>query len=218
MATIRRGRCALCGYETTKGSIGKHSARCPQLHEQVIGAASGKPETLLRVRMQDGYEGTFWLDVEVRSGCTLGDVDAYLRAIWLECCGHMSKFSIGGWGGTDAAKSRRVQAVLTDGVELTHIYDFGTESVTRITAVGSRQAVPLSQRAITLMARNLPPEVTCVDCDRPASPPLPGMPARLGIARNALRAARKDTSARGVRRARGDRELPSDGNVRLEGI
>lgn len=169
MANVRRGRCALCGYETTKGSMGKHLARCPQLHEQVTDAGSSKPETLLRLRMQDGYEGAFWIDVDVRSACTLGDVDAYLRAIWLECCGHLSKFMIGGWGGADVAKSRRVQAVLADGVELTHVYDFGTESVTRISAVGSRQAVPLGQRPITLMARNLPPEVTCVECERPAT-------------------------------------------------
>ena len=169
MANVRRGRCALCGHETTKGNMSKHLTRCPQLPEQVTGAGTGKPETLLRLRMQDGYGGAFWIDVEVRRACTLSDVDEYLRAIWLECCGHMSKFSIGGWGGTDVAKSRPVQAVLADGVELTHIYDFGTESVTRINAVGSRQAVPLSRRPITLMARNLPPEVVCVECDQPAS-------------------------------------------------
>jgi len=149
--------------------MGKHLAGCPRLRKQAAGAGKGEPERLLRLRMQDGYEGTFWLDVEVRSGCTLGDVDEYLRAVWLECCGHLSKFSIGGWGGTDVAKSRRAQAVLVDGVELTHIYDFGTESVTRINAVGSRQAVPLSRRPITLLARNVLPETVCVECDQPAS-------------------------------------------------
>jgi hypothetical protein len=149
--------------------MGRHLARCPHRPGQVTGTGTGRPETLLHLRMQDGYEGAFWLDVEVRSGCTLGDVDTYLRAIWLECCGHLSKFSVGGWGGTDVAKSRRVQAVLADGAELTHIYDFGTESVTRISAVGRRAAVPLGRRPITLMARNLPPEAGCVECGQPAS-------------------------------------------------
>src|SRR5260370_404577 len=153
MTNPRRGRCALCGHETTKAHMGRHLARCPHRPEQVTG--TGRSETLLHLRIQDGYGGAFWLDVEVRSDCTLGDVDTYLRAIWLECCGHLSKFSVGGWGGTDIAKSRRVQAVLADGAELTHIYDFGTESVTRISAVGRRAAVPLSRRPVTLMARNL---------------------------------------------------------------
>jgi hypothetical protein len=149
--------------------MGRHLTRCPHLQKQAVGARVGKPETLLRLRMQDGYEGAFWLDVEVRGDCTLADIDQYLRAIWLECCGQMSKFSIGGWGGADVARSRRAQAVLTEGVELTHIYDFGTESVTRINAVGSRQSAPLSQRPIALLARNVPPEVACVECAQPAS-------------------------------------------------
>ena len=27
---------------------------------------------------------------------TLADLDDFLRAIWLECCGHLSEFTIGG--------------------------------------------------------------------------------------------------------------------------
>jgi len=35
----------------------------------------------------------------MRGSATLAKLDDYLRAIWLECCGHLSKFTIGGWGG-----------------------------------------------------------------------------------------------------------------------
>jgi len=35
----------------------------------------------------------------MRGSATLTKLDDYLRAIWLECCGHLSKFTIGGWGG-----------------------------------------------------------------------------------------------------------------------
>lgn len=169
MAKQPRGRCVFCGHETTKIGMGRHLMACPQRQEQIRNTKADKPQTLVHVRAQDAYGGAFWFDVEVRGTATLADIDSYLRAIWLECCGHMSKFSVGGWGGKDVPQSRRVDAVLADGVELTHIYDFGTESVTRLKAVGSRHAVPLSRRPVVLMARNLAPEPPCVECETPAS-------------------------------------------------
>jgi hypothetical protein len=164
MAKQSRGRCLFCGHETTKGSMARHLAGCPQRQ-----SATGTPQTLVHLRIQDGYAGPFWLDVEVRGTATLGDVDKYLRAIWLECCGHLSKFSTGGWGSAEVARSRRVDAVFAEGVELTHIYDFGIESMTRIKALGRRHGVPVTKHPIVLMARNLLPEVCCGECDQPAT-------------------------------------------------
>ena len=166
-----RGQCTLCGYETTKGSMVKHMAACPQRQAQITHAeqTKRKPETLYHLRVQDAYNSNFWLDVEVRGSATLKDIDAYLRAIWLECCGHLSQFSVGGWQGTEIAKSRRVDAIFQRAVELTHIYDFGTSSETRIKAISQRTGVPLSARPMVLMARNLMPEATCIACGQPAT-------------------------------------------------
>ncbi len=166
-----RGQCAFCGYETTKGSMSKHVATCPQRQAQTVSAeqTNRKPEPLYHLRMQDAYDSNFWLDIEVRGSATLKDIDAYLRAIWLECCGHLSQFSIGGWQGREIAKSRRIDAVFQREVELTHIYDFGTSSETRIKAMGHRAGVPLSARPMVLMARNVMPEAICIECGQPAS-------------------------------------------------
>ncbi len=166
-----RGQCAFCGYETTKGSMSRHLASCPQRQEQMIGAEQGKrkAEPLYHLRIQDAYNNDFWLDLEVRGSATLEKIDAYLREIWLECCGHLSQFSIGGWQGSKIPKTRRVDAVFQPDVELTHIYDFGSSSDTRLKAVAQRTGVPLSARPIVLMARNLMPEATCMECEQPAT-------------------------------------------------
>lgn len=119
--------------------------------------------------MQDGYESAFWFDVEMSGTASLGDLDGYLRSMWLECCGHMSRFTTGGWGGQELSRSRRADSVLKESVELTHVYDFGTESNTQISVLGSRQAEPLTRRPIVLMARNLMPEAQCIECELPAT-------------------------------------------------
>jgi len=149
----------------------KHLASCPQRKAQVASTeqARRKPEPLYHLRAQDAAASAFWLDLEVRGSAKLSDIDAYLRAIWLERCGHLSQFSIGGWRGAEIASQRRVDAVFRPDVELTHIYDFGSSSETRIKAIGQREGVPLTSRPMVLMARNLMPETLCIECGQPAT-------------------------------------------------
>ena len=119
--------------------------------------------------MQDARQGDFWLDVEMRGSATLQHLDRYLRAIWLECCGHLSRFSVGGWGGGEIAKRRRADQVFQPGVELTHIYDFGTSSETLVKSVTVREGRPTTSHPIALIARNSTPEASCIQCGQVAS-------------------------------------------------
>lgn len=166
-----RGRCAYCATETLKGSMLKHLSACPKRQTVIEESEQGKGarETLYHLRVQDAWGGDFWLDLETRGSATMNELDKYLRAIWLECCGHLSEFSVGGWGGGQVAMNRKVSIVFQNASELTHIYDFGTTSETRITAVATREGKPTTTRPIVLMARNLMPEAECIECSQPAA-------------------------------------------------
>jgi hypothetical protein len=166
-----RGQCHYCGQELAKGGLSKHLAVCAQ-RRAAIAEADGKrrpKEQLYHLRAQDAYGGQFWLDLEMNGSATLKDLDYYLRAIWLECCGHLSQFSIGGWRGEEISMKTRIDRVFAPGVELTHIYDFGTESETRIKAVAVRDGKPTTTHPIALMARNQLPDFKCMECDQPAT-------------------------------------------------
>lgn len=165
------GKCAYCDKEIAKNSVGKHLAACVMRQTAIQQAERKKSgnETLYHLRVQDASSNEFWLDLEMRGSKTLNDLDSYLRSIWLECCGHLSQFSIGGWGGEEIPKNRKVDQVFTVGRELTHIYDFGTESITLIKAVGAREGKPTTARPIALLARNLMPECACIKCKQPAA-------------------------------------------------
>jgi len=166
-----RGKCAFCGREMTRGGLVRHLKACPQREEATRAANQepGKEQILYHLQVQDAWRGDFWLHLEMRGSATLADLDHYLRAIWLECCGHLSRFSVGGWGGAEIPKRRRVEQVFRLGLELTHIYDFGTSSETLIKVVDGRKGKPLTSHPIFLMARNDPPEAQCVECGQPAS-------------------------------------------------
>ena len=167
-----RGKCAFCGKEMTKGGLSKHLQSCAKRQEAADAAnqgKSGKVQRLYHLQVRDAWQPDFWLHLEMNGTATLKDLDSYLRAIWLECCGHLSQFSVGGWSGSEIAKGTRVAKVFDKGVELTHIYDFGTSSETLIKAVAVDEGKPLSKHPIFLMARNSQPEAKCIECDQPAN-------------------------------------------------
>jgi hypothetical protein len=166
-----QGKCAFCGREMSKGGLARHLSMCSE-RRGAINAASHQAvgnQQLYHLQVQDAWQLDYWLHLEMNGTATLGDLDHYLRAIWLECCGHLSQFSLGGWRGKEIPKSRRAERVFEPGMELTHIYDFGTSSETLIKVVGVRDGKPLSGHPIILMARNNPPEARCTECGQLAS-------------------------------------------------
>ena len=166
-----RGECAFCGRDMTKGGLSRHLKTCPQREEaiRVANQGPGEEQVLYHIQVQDAWWADFWLHLEMRGSATLKTLDSYLRAIWLECCGHLSQFSIGGWSGKEIPKSRKAERVFEPGLELTHMYDFGTSSETLIRVVDVREGVPLTSHPIFLMARNDHPHVSCTECDQPAT-------------------------------------------------
>ncbi|MGC9399806.1 MAG: hypothetical protein ACP5HM_11795 [Anaerolineae bacterium] len=169
-----RGKCAFCGREMTRGGMSLHLRACPERKAAMKTASqeSGKEQTLYTLQVRDASSGNYWLYLEMKGSARLADLDRYLRAIWLECCGHLSQFSISGRLGEKIPMSRRINRVFGSGdsnVELTHIYDFGTSSYTLVRALDTRQGKPLTLHPIYLMARNNPPEILCIECGEPAS-------------------------------------------------
>jgi len=167
------GACVYCGRVLTRGGMTRHLASCAARTaraREAAGATGSAPESLLHLEVRDGGWGDYWLHLEMPASTKLSALDSYLRAIWLECCGHMSKFSIGCvWGGRDVGMTTRVGRAFGASRELLHVYDFGTESVSRIRLVGERQGVAAPKRPVTLMARNQPHDVRCRKCDAPAT-------------------------------------------------
>jgi hypothetical protein len=162
-----KGDCVFCGREMTRGGLSKHLASCERRREMTAVADSqsgGSEQTIYHLLVHDAYTPDFWLHLEVNGQATLTQIDRYLRAIWLECCDHLSQFSVGGWRGKEIKKSRRVEDVFSSSMALTHIYDFGTSSETLLKPVAARVGNPLTKHPIYLMARNNLPAKECAEC------------------------------------------------------
>ncbi len=132
-----------------------------------MAEAAGTPETLVYLRAECSGNKQFFLDLEVRGSATLRDIDSYLKAIWLECCGHMSEFSYEAWR-DKIPMSRKIESVFREGVEITHLYDMGSTSETLIRTISERIGAPITANPMALLVRNKMPEEECSECENPA--------------------------------------------------
>jgi hypothetical protein len=165
-----KGPCAYCEKPFTRGGMARHLRSCAARKAAITRAdAGGTPAPQFHLQAQDDFGGPFWLQLEVAGSATLTQLDKYLRAIWLECCGHLSEFTAGRAFGAKVGKQRTVAQAFGATDELFHTYDFGSSSVTILKRVDVRTGSPLGKHPITLMARNSMPDVVCGDCGAPAT-------------------------------------------------
>jgi hypothetical protein len=176
-----RGECVFCRREMAKSGLTRHLKSCPARQEAIAtaNAGGGKNEALYHLQVLDAWSGDYWLHLEMRGDATLNDLDSYLRAIWLECCGHLSAFSIDpyrytqlfddGWSvGDEKDMDIKVDRLFRPGMAIPYEYDFGTTSELVIKVVDVRKGRPLTPNPIFLMARNKMLDLTCQECDQPA--------------------------------------------------
>ncbi len=88
--SISYGKCFLCGETVAKNAIGRHLRKCVPVHE----TGQGRPVRLFQIRAEGYHAPQYWLYLEIPASATLSDLDDFLRAVWLECCGHLSAFTI----------------------------------------------------------------------------------------------------------------------------
>lgn len=167
-----RGMCRACGYVGTKASMTKHQATC------VVRQPHGEPgREVYRLRVSGTDRPGYWLDVAMPLNATLTDLDTFLRGIWLECCGHLSEFTVGpqrDWENFDPFTEEEEtsgpplsELGLEIGQKFGYTYDFG--SSTELTLhVQAREQAWDSGQPVKLLARNLPPALTCSKCGAPA--------------------------------------------------
>lgn len=112
-------------------------------------------------------------------------LDHFLRKIWLECCGHLSAFTIGNIryeqeiddfesdtiynsGQRIASMNIIIGTVLHPGLIFYYEYDFGTTTYLALKVLSEREE-DIKHKSIQILARNVLPEKNCEICGEPAT-------------------------------------------------
>ncbi len=163
------GKCLYCNETYSKAGMSRHLvSHLQQLQQE---SPSSKKAFLLKVSAEEMF-----LYLLVDGAATLQDIDLFLRSIWLECCGHMSSFSLKrknyhfDWEVEEFGekKNTKTSAIFAKGVEFWYEYDFG--STTRLDIKVINEFNLKVGKKIVLLSRNEPLAIMCHKCKKkPAS-------------------------------------------------
>lgn len=170
MAGAKAGVCEFCGQTFSKRGIKRHLDACRQRFFDPEG--NNRYYTLL---IEGSRMNMYWLYVEVPSKLKLATLDDFLRGIWLECCGHLSQFTINGvnyasegvdrlWG--EESMNIALAEVVDLGSKFTYVYDFGSSTYLDLKVVSVHSGKSVEK--IQLLARNNPPLISCYLCEEQA--------------------------------------------------
>lgn len=123
-------------------------------------------EALILYRFEGADDARYWLYAEARANASLKHLDAFLRKIWLECCGHLSAFSA-------ARRELPMSTPATGacgvpGTRIGYEYDFGSTTTLTGQAVSVHHG-PRGREVVRLVARNAALEESCALCPAPAT-------------------------------------------------
>lgn len=178
--TSSTGQCTACQQTIAKQSMRRHLASCAQRlardEEPPGGRSKARSIPLLHLLVEGHGLPQYWMHLEIPTDASLKHLDQFLRDIWLECCGHLSAFTIASvryavladpeFG--DRGMTGKVGALLAPGTTAFYEYDFGTTTELQLRSLAERQGTARGY-GVRLLARNLPPETPCDECDQPAT-------------------------------------------------
>lgn len=165
------GECYICREPVTKRTALTHIKK---------NHADPSGEERFAVMVDTPYSSPYWMLLLVKTNAKLSDLDESLRDIWVECCGHLSAFTIHGVEyhsstefGMDPfydnvkSMNTKIKNIFIPGLSFIYEYDFGTTTKLRL-KVSDTIMWKKESNTIVMAAMNKKPEFLCSECGKPA--------------------------------------------------
>ncbi|MHC4681863.1 MAG: IS1096 element passenger TnpR family protein, partial [Planctomycetota bacterium] len=160
------GKCHLCGETVDKSAMTRHLKSCRQKEGSEL-ASSGRrsrKKDVFHLLVEGRYCPEYWMHIELSADARLEALDNFLRDTWLECCGHLSMFSIQDKNYSvadmgefdDETMDARLGDVLGPGMKFSHEYDFGSTTHLTLKVIAQEQK-QIKAKDVKILARNDPP-------------------------------------------------------------
>lgn len=116
----------------------------------------------------------YWMFIVLSKNISLGQLDQFLRNMWLECCGHLSQFTIGNRhymshnesGKSSQSMKNKVEKFFLPGLTFDYIYDMGSTTELELEVIDAISTN--SQETISLVMQNEAPVFPCQSCKKTA--------------------------------------------------
>ena len=150
MVSTRKGTCWVCERSIAASRMGPH------LKTHIPATGKGT-HYIISVS-----GGKFWMFLQLPGNYTLEKIDTFLRDEWLDCCGHLSQFEIGGVDydvdpssaeySNPKSMNHKLSSVLKQGAVFTHEYDFGTTTELKLSVKAALVPPPVPLEGMVVLA------------------------------------------------------------------
>jgi hypothetical protein len=189
------GTCLLCRTRIGRIAMPRHSLECLRTSDWPV---SDKPSYIIQI--EGMHTKMFWMLVLARHNAELSELDCLLRDVWVECCEHLSAFTIYGErfsssnDDDESDFSVPLDQVIEPGSTFTYEYDFGSTTKLKLSVIGQTTVEP-RRGPLCLIARNNRPEIPCHLCGETGEYLVtnwPDSPYQIIICRDCLKKKAKD--------------------------
>lgn len=175
MVAETKGFCKYCGKEYTKRGMLRHLQTCKERNKELTEEKGEKRCRYFQVVITGKYSKEYWLIIEISENATLKELDRFIRDIWVECCGHLSAFTIqreqyesspnrdGFWGRPSRSMKYRIKDVADVGTSISYEYDFGSTTELMLKLQSCRDGEEKKNK-IVILSRNNPLKFLCSSC------------------------------------------------------
>lgn len=153
------GKCYYCSKTYSHSGIGRHLST----HLKAIAKEKLTNQKSYHIKVIGGG-GLYFLHLLINENTIFGHLDSFLRQIWLDCCGHLSDFSIKGMRRNTIEWSTLIGTVLKKGMKLEYNYDYGSTTSLEIKVI-NEYAIN-DKNDILLLTRNEPLKILCDICKK----------------------------------------------------
>src|SRR3989338_4387620 len=154
---ISRGDCRICKKEFSQSGIKRHVLSCNK--------DNGKEKVFL-IKAE---AGPFWVYFDIEAKKNLKQLDRFLRDLWLECCGHLSAFTINNQRYSiyeqeldydEKSMNVKLKEILKPNLKFDYEYDFGTTTKLSLECLKEKEG----NKGINIIARNDSINFKCEKC------------------------------------------------------
>ncbi len=172
---MTNGTCSLCNSSFSKTKMKAHLKSCKQKHAAPSGKQKPTKKAFL-ILAEGSFLPEYWMYFEVPANVYLKRIDKFLRDTWVECCGHLSAFTIDGKryrseSGEyfdDNSMNYSLSKLLDQGTTFDYEYDFGSPTQLGLKVISEYQ-IEDADSSIKILARNDLPPILCENCGNPAT-------------------------------------------------
>ena len=194
---LTSANCRLCDRTLGKRQMTNHLKTCWEHH--TIAVPGKATPRWFHLVVEARYSPEYWLHLQAPANGTFGDLDELLRALWLECCDHLSAFEFPvkrklppratrldiaamarEWVGAshrsrsndDASGDALMSKPLGSRLRpgVVFTHQYDFGSTTHLALrVAGEHTAPALPGGLKLLARNKPPAVPCSVCAKPAT-------------------------------------------------